>query len=185
MSILIVATIFIWTIIVIYFLQTSNYRKLKHYHMNKILIHFSKLGTLYNLSFSSQEILGNVIIGLDGIHRKILILEVSDAIMNNYVIDLTEVKHCTVKKYYGNIKPGGLKNNKMESFLEKICLHFEFHEEKESKEVVFYNHNANQLYELSVLEQKAIHWKEILEKMLVVGKPRLQDAVGQGNPLRA
>lgn len=167
MSTLIVATLLMWAIIVIYFLHTSNARKQKQNHMNKILNHFSKLGTLYNLSFSSQEVLGNVILGLDGIHRKILILEVSDWLLNNYLIDLNEVKHCTVKKYYGTIKSGELKISDMESFLENICLHFEFQDEKESKEVVFYNHSTNDSYQLPVLEQKAFHWKEILEKMLV------------------
>jgi len=38
-------------------------------------LQLSKLGSIFNLSFSSQEILSNKIIGLDGIKRKLLVAE--------------------------------------------------------------------------------------------------------------
>ena len=165
MSTLIVAAIIIGTIIAICYLLITIANKQKNKRMNTIMKQFSRLGTNYNLSFSSHEFLGNVIIGLDGINRKLLILEI-DSMLRNKVIDLNEVKHCTVKKYYGSIKPGGLKSNKIESFLEKVCLNFELHKGMESNEIVFYNHIDNHAYQLSVLEQKATHWKEVLTKML-------------------
>jgi hypothetical protein len=166
MSTLIVAAILVAAIIIICVLLLSIANQQKNKRMNKILDHFSKLGTNYNLSFSSQEILSNVIIGLDGVNRKVLILDHSGSVFNDYIINLNEVKHCTVKKYYGNIKPGGLKTNKMDSYLEKVCLHFELYNGKEAIEVVFYNHIDHPLYQLSVLEQKAMNWKESFEKML-------------------
>ncbi|MGZ8537780.1 MAG: hypothetical protein ACXWV9_05910 [Flavisolibacter sp.] len=168
MSTIVVAVILIAAIIAICLPLISIANKQKNKRMNKILKHFSELGTYYNLSFSSQEVLSNVIIGLDGIKRKILILEAIDTSFNAHIIDLNAVKHCSVKKYYGHIKPGGLNNNHLESFLEKISLHFEFQNGSESKEVVFYNHFENQTYQLSVLEQKALNWKESFEKMLNV-----------------
>ena len=168
MSTLIVVAVLIAAIIAICMLLLSIANKQKNKRMNKILKQFSQLGTHYNLSFSSQEVLSNVIIGLDGINRKILILEVIDTSFNDHIIDLNEVKHCTVKKYYGNIKPEGLKHHSLESFLEKICLHFEFLNGRESKEIVFYNHMDNHTYQLSVLQQKALNWKDSFEKMLNV-----------------
>ena len=168
MPTLIVAAILFIAIIIICLLLLSIANQQKNKRMNKVLKHFSRLGTAYNLSFSSQEVLSNVIIGLDGINRKILILESTETTFHDYVIDLNEVKHCSIKKYYGHIKPGGLKNHHMESFLEKICLHFEFLNGRESKEIVFYNHMDNHTYQLSVLQQKALNWKDSFEKMLNV-----------------
>src|SRR5689334_17409469 len=110
MSNLIVAAIIIGTITAICFLLITIANKQKNKRMNSIMKKFSNLGTTYNLSFSSQEVLGNVIIGLDGINRKLLILEIN-SVQTDHVIDLHKVKHCTVKKYYGSIKPGGLKSN--------------------------------------------------------------------------
>jgi hypothetical protein len=135
--------------------------------MNQLLNRFSELGTAHNLSFSSQEVLNNCIIGLDGINRKLLILtQIDNTLFDDYVVDLDEVKNCTAKKHYGNIKPGDLKNKKLETYLERVALHFEFHNGKEPIEVAFYKHIENNVYHLADIEQKAEHWKQILTKML-------------------
>ena len=176
MPTILVAAILIIAIIIICLLLISITNQQKKHLMNQILKHFSKLGTHFNLSFSSQEILSNVVIGLDGINRKILILEYMGSTLNDYVIDLNEVKHCSVKKYYGNIKADGLRTDVIDTFLEKVCVHFEMHKGKDSHEVVFYNHIYNHVYQLSVLEQKATHWKELLTKMLKAGKAEISNS---------
>ena len=56
----------------------------------KLFVFFSKLGSLYNLSFTGQEILRDKIIGLDGPRRKLLIVEESLNKYNSIIIDLYE-----------------------------------------------------------------------------------------------
>jgi len=132
--------------------------------MNNLLKHFSQLGTENNLNFSSQEVLNNCILGLDGINRKILVVSREDDFYSSFMIDLNEVKTCTVKKVYGTIKVGDLKNHRLDQYLEKIILQFDL-DRKPSVEIVFYKNHDNHIYETQELEQKARHWEAILSKM--------------------
>jgi hypothetical protein len=113
--------------------------------------------------FSSQEIVNNRVIGLDGTNRKVLILtQIDTASFDHYVVNLDEVKDCTVKKHYGNIRYGGSK----ETYLESVSLHFNFHNKKEPIDMPFYEHIENNIYHAEDFEQRAGHWKEVLTKML-------------------
>ena len=78
MSTIIVAAILISVITGICLILVSINNKHRQKKASELLNHFSKLGTGNNLSFSSQEILENCIIGLDGIQRKLLILKKID-----------------------------------------------------------------------------------------------------------
>jgi len=164
MSTLFIAAILVGSVAIICLLLISIHNKHKREAMNNILKHFSQLGTENNLSFSSQEILNHCVLGLDGMNRKILVVTREDDYYGSFIIDLREVKNCTVKKIFGTIKSGDLKNNKLEQYLEKIVLHFELYR-KPSVEIVFYKNSCNHIYETQELEQKAKHWESILSKM--------------------
>jgi hypothetical protein len=167
MSTIIVASILVGAVIVICGLLISVADKQKVKKRNQLLNRFSELGTIHNLSFSSQEVLNNSIIGLDGINRKILVLsQIDNSLFDDQVVDLNEVKNCTVKKYHVNIEADDAKNKRMEAYLEKLVLHFEFYTENEPVEVVFYNHIHHNIYHLADIEQKADYWRQILTKML-------------------
>ena len=167
MSTLIVALLLVGAITGICLLLLSIAKHQKDKKMNHLLNHFSELGTRYQLSFSSQEVLHGSLIGLDGKNRKLLVLTLTEHHhLKNTLIDLNETRDCTVKKYYGHISPGDLKNARLETYLEKLTLHFEFSTGREAEEVVFYHHFNHHVYQLQELEQKATHWKEILTKML-------------------
>lgn len=133
--------------------------------MNKLLNYFSQMGIEHNLNFSCQDFLFDCIIGLDGIHRKILIVTNDDGYYSSSIIDLDQVKNCTVNKVYGSIKVGELKKHKLEQHLQKIVLHLEV-KERQPLEIIFYHHFHNHIYEVLELEQKAKHWETILSKML-------------------
>jgi hypothetical protein len=169
MSTLLVAAIIVGSIVAICLLLIGIHNKHKREAMNNILKHFSQLGTENNLSFSSQEILNHCVLGLDGVNRKILVVTREDNFYGSFIIDLNEVKNCTVKKIYGTIKPGDLKDHKIEQYLEKIVLHFELNS-KPPVEIVFYKNFDNHIYEIQELEQKAKHWETILSKMLTALK---------------
>jgi hypothetical protein len=171
MSTIIVAAILIGFIAIFCWLLMSIHHSQKRKHMNQLINRFSKIGSENNMTFSSQEILKDCILGLDGINKKLLILKNKDKnSFTSTIIDLKEVKICSVKKQYGAIAGGALQNNKIETYLENILLHFE-RENASPVEVVFYNYIENYNSEISDLTQKATHWETILNKML---KPQLK-----------
>ena len=82
----------------------------KQKRMRQVLQQFSLLGSEYDLSFSSQEVLANCVIGLDGINRKLLVMiRVRMHRCHKAIIHLNEVKKCSLKKVYGAIYTGDLK----------------------------------------------------------------------------
>lgn len=164
MSTLIVAAILVGSVAAICLLLIRIHNKDNREIMNNILKHFSQLGAENTLNFSSQELLYHCVLGLDGINRKILVVTREDAFYSSLIINLNEVKNCTVKKIFATIKVGDLKKHKLEQYLEKIVLHFELHG-KPSVEIVFYQNSNNHIYESLELEQKAKHWEAILSKM--------------------
>lgn len=164
MSTFIVAGILIGSVAAICFLLIHIHNKHNREAMNNLLKHFSNLGTENNLIFSSQEILKHSMLGLDGVRRKILVVTREDNFYGSFIIDLEQVRNCSVKKIYGTIKAGDLKNQKLDQYLEKIVLHFDL-QNKSSVEIVFYKHLDNHMYEALELEQKAKHWEAILSKM--------------------
>jgi hypothetical protein len=166
MSTILVAAILVGSVAAICFFLVSIHNKHKHEAMNQLLNHFSQLGIQNNLSFSSQESLKDCMLGLDGIHRKMLVVKREDGIFGSFIIDLNEVNNCSVKKVYGTIKAGDLKSHKLEQYLEKIVLHFDLNN-KPAVEIVFYKHFDNNIYQTMEMEQKARAWETILSKMLL------------------
>jgi hypothetical protein len=167
MSTLIVAAILVGIVTGLCLLFITIDKRAKRKRMHRHLHRFSELGSKYQLTFSSQEILKKCVIGLDGIHRKILVLQERDG--TNYdtsVIDLAEVKGCSVKEQYGTIKSGELKARKLESYLELVVLQLELSNGKGAVEIPFYQHLENHVSEGPVLEQKAKHWEAILSKLV-------------------
>jgi len=135
--------------------------------MNQLLKRFRATGEKNNLSFSSQELLTDSILGLDGVGRKILILNKNqNGELEDVVINLDEIKNCSVRKIYGSIRVGELKKRKLNEYLDRIVLHFEFANNKPPVEICFYKHVDHSIYNLSELEQKARHWELIINKML-------------------
>lgn len=126
----------------------------------------SEIGTRFNLSFSSQLILGNKIIALDGIRKILLALETDKDSNEPYFIDLSNVAAVTVKKSYGSIKQGELKNNGIEDFLEKIDLQFVFNNNSENFILPFYDQGTDDQTDRQKLDRNAKNWQLILSKMV-------------------
>src|SRR6185503_10693034 len=98
----------------------------------------SELGTSLNLSFSSHLVFGNKIIALDGIKKCLLVMETDKESNLPYVIDLNSVAAVSIKKSYGNIDKGQLKNKGVEEFLKRIELQFESNSKNETIVLLFY-----------------------------------------------
>jgi hypothetical protein len=149
-------------------------KRKKQKKMKRLLDYFSRLGSKYNLTFSSQEVLRSCIIGLDGVQRKLLILSgINNGPLSEYVIDLNDVSNCSVKKEYGRIQVNGLRKRKLEQYLERMTLNFKFLIEKQPAGIPFYRQTENSVSELADLEDKAERWKVILSKMLPVSLKKI------------
>ena len=168
MSTLIVAGILMAFVAVCCLLFVFISNKHKNKAMSHLLNKISEVGTKHELSFSSHEILKDSIVGADGIHRKILFVKkLNFETYEHYLIDLDEVKSCSVKKTYGSIKAGETNGKNLEQYLQNIFLHFEFNGSKPAFDISFYDHTENNIYQLKEMEFKARHWEIFLSKMLI------------------
>jgi len=139
--------------------------KKKEEKLQKRMAKFSELGTANNLAFSSQELLHNRIIGLDGIKRTLLIFDYRTKKGNCLLINLEDVESCKVKEIYQPMSNNNAGNRMTETYLEKIVLEFA-RKHSESVELPFYEFNKNHIMKTRALGKKAKHWETILSKMI-------------------
>lgn len=125
----------------------------------------SKLGSMFNLSFSSHELLEERIFGFDGIKRKVLVVEEKNGANSSYIIELDKVKSVSVKTVYESIKPDDLRKRRLEEFLKTMHLQFEFADGREAVELPFFEYKKNSIEDLPLLERKTKNWKMIFSKM--------------------
>ena len=142
-------------------------KKQKRREQHLLMNQFSQAGTANSLCFSSQEILRRNIIGVDGVHRKLLILTVmDDGKCDGVVIHLDQVKSCCVKKHYGPINADDSNRKRLEEHLQRVVLQFELNTGEPPIAVTFYSPADNPVHECRELEQRAKDWETILSKML-------------------
>ena len=124
-------------------------------------------GTANDLTFCSQEILQNKVIGIDGIHRKIMILEKINKSYNCSIISLDEVQDCELVKNSGSLNTDNLKKFERERNLNAIALQFKFKNRVQPASIIFYDSLINSKRELVLLKAKAEYWSQMLSKLLV------------------
>jgi hypothetical protein len=131
-----------------------------------LCLRLSEEGTANNLVFCSQEIFHNMVIGFDGIHRKIMMLEKSENDYNCSVINLDEVQNCELfTNCFAQHKDRG-HTTQPENDLQAIELHFEFKNHAQPASIIFYDSLRNSKRELLFLKAKAEYWSEMFSKML-------------------
>ena len=174
MSTIIVAAILISVITGICLILVSINNKHRQKTASELLNHFSKLGTENKLSFSSQEILENCIIGLDGIQRKLLILKKIDQDeYDSILLDLNEVKKCSKKNIYTRVNIGTSKKERFENHLDKIVLDFDFIDNRQPVQILFFEPITNHVFAMLELEQKAKKWATILSQITNTGLKKI------------
>ena len=163
MSTVIISGIFIAVIVIIFIAFSAINKKNTKNKNDKLLAQFSHAGSSNGLSFSSQEILRNKIIGLDGIHRKLVMVNEKEECT---IVALDEVKKCAVIKNFQTYQLGGDKNSDTERQLTSIGLVFEFKKQNRPVSILFYDNMIHPLFEAGQMEAKANDWEKILSKML-------------------
>ncbi len=123
------------------------------------------MGSVFNLSFSSHEILNKKIFGVDGIKRKILVVEENNGSNSSYIIELDKVKSISMKTVYDSIKPDELRKRRLEEFLKTIHLQFEFKDGRDAVALSFFESKKNNIDDLPLLERKIKNWEMIFSKM--------------------
>ena len=138
--------------------RNSKFNKIKYSLL-------SKLGSMFNLSFSSHELLDEKIFGVDGIKRKVLVVEEKNGSNSSYIIELDKVKSISMKTVYDSIKPEELRKKRLEEFLKTIHLQFEFIDGRDAVALPFFENKKNNIEDLPVIERKTKNWKMIFSKM--------------------
>lgn len=170
MSAIIIAAIIISIVTCICLILIELDKKQMRKTASELLNHFSKLGTENNLSFTSQEILENCIIGLDGIQKKLLILKrIDKEEYNSILLDLNEVKICSKKTIYKRINIGTSKKERFENHIDKIVLDFDFIDDRQPVQILFFEHVTSHIFAMSELEQKAKKWETIVSQITNTG----------------
>ena len=130
------------------------------------LDYLNQLGSMYNLTFSRQEILKDCMLGLDDKKKRLLLVSgIIEGRLHHYIIDLNEISNCSVKRHYGRINVNGLKNRELNQYLEKVVLQIEFNSNKQPADILLYQRIDNDIRELPELELKAKKWMELLSKI--------------------
>ena len=120
-----------------------------------------------NLKFSQKEILGNLIIGLDDFHNKLMVLKRTGDEYNTLVIDLNEVKYCSKWKVYNSIHISLGKREKFENYVEEIFLSLDIPRQYKQEIISFYDSGVHGLRDLTEAENKASEWETTIKKILV------------------
>jgi hypothetical protein len=129
-------------------------------------LQLDQLGHQFNLTFSRYITLGNKIIGLDIIKRKLLIAEKNNGLLHHYFIELNKVGMVTIQTIYDSIKAGELKKKRIREFLRSIQLQFRFRDGDNTIVLPFYERTIDDIHNLKWLESKARNWHMILSNML-------------------
>ena len=129
-------------------------------------LQLSREGAANNLIFCSQEMLQNKVIGIDGIHRKILILEKIKNTYNSSLISLNEVQNCKLITKYKTLETGNSEKSEAKKNLFAIELQFEFRNRAKTASIMFYDGLINSQKELVLLKAKAEYWSVMFSKMI-------------------
>ncbi len=128
--------------------------------------HLSELGSSFNLSFSSYEVIGDKIIGLDGDKKILLITQKNNVANQSRIVALNEVKAISIKKVSNGIIAGALKNRSIGEFLKTIVIQFDLKHKSEPVILPLCESVLNKVYDLTGLERKARNWQLMLSKMI-------------------
>lgn len=132
----------------------------------KLFLRLSREGAANNLTFCSQEILRDTIIGIDGIHRKIMILGQNGKNYDCSVISLDEVQHCKLVTNEGVIEAEELQQTEVYKKPCLLKLQFELCNHSDPASIVFADGYHNSQREFALLSAKAAFWCQMFSKML-------------------
>ncbi len=164
---IIIAIVIVAVVAFIIFGLVSIHNRQTRKTVADLLSRFEEAALKENLKFSKKEILGNLIIGLDDVNKKLMIFKRAGDEYHSQVIDLNEVKDCSKRKVYLKIDVNTRKSEKYENYVEEIVLSFSIPLQLKHENVSFYDSGVHGLRDLAEAEQKATEWETTLRKLLL------------------
>jgi hypothetical protein len=135
---------------------------------SEMLQRFSHLGTVHKMNFTSQEILSHGVLGFDAQKSKLLLLQVSQHdVLTPFFVNLSYIKKCFVKRNYSTSHDKYLLTIEPKKEIDSITLCFETGFGELPAEILFYKAGIDQVNELTNLENRAVDWELMINKMIV------------------
>lgn len=147
--------------VLIPFLASTSKRRIEN-----LVRKLSREGAANQLTFCSQEILHDKVLGIDGIHRKIMILEKKKDSYHYSIISLDEVHDCQLVTNSNLMNNGNLKKMNATSYPATLELQFEFNNHTKPASIIFSNGIFNSKREFDFIKAKAEYWCTMFSKML-------------------
>jgi|SRR6185312_1095714 len=157
---ILLAVVSLFYVVIPFFASTSKRR------MENLVRKLNSAGAASQLTFCSQEILHNKAIGIDGIHRKIMILEKKKEGYYSSIIALDEVHDCQLVTKSDSINSSNLKKLGTANHAATLELQFEFNNHTQPASIIFSNGIFNSKREFDFLKAKAEYWCVMFSKML-------------------
>lgn len=142
-----------------------NYIKSKR-KFRKLLLFLNKLACSNNLLLSDKEMLGDKIVAIDKMQKKLLVASKSDDGYQSQIVHLSEIKSCKIKKTYSGIQAVHFKKNKVDEYLKSIMILFDFSNHKVPLVLEFCKGKGYSLRDMQRLSETTKQWQEKLSDML-------------------
>ena len=124
-------------------------------------------GAAQHLIFCSQEMLQNKVMGIDGIHRKIMIVEKTKNTYHCSTISLDDVYNCRLVTQSDFMTIDHNKNVRVNAHpVTTLSFQFEFNNNPQPASIIFSNGLITPGRELDFLKAKAEYWCIMFSKML-------------------
>lgn len=112
-------------------------------------------------SLSMEDVFSNCALGIDSTNKYLVYY----ASRLPVVVDVKEISSCSMNVILRNIQAGDLDHNKLEDYIVRISLRLLNNVGSKPLEIVFYDCNENEIFELPVLRQKALMWKQTINQL--------------------
>jgi hypothetical protein len=133
----------------------------------KRVLSLSKIAKERKLSISNLEEVGTGVMAIDTTKRKLLYLKNAPGTSSCMIIDLKNLRECTIKKQYDGIKAGDLNKRKMSDFLKNIFLNLRFKNDSASVSLPLYQAQHDKQDDVGQLEEKAKKLETMVSRLLL------------------
>jgi hypothetical protein len=134
--------------------------------------HFNRIASEHNIRFTKHEKFSNKIIGLDQLKKTLVIFEFENQ-DNPILINLSDIRSCTLVKEYGHINAGNENKPKLERYTQSIDLTFTFKNKSESITVTLYENHVNAIDQMLSLEASGKDWESSLSQLIPANNRQL------------
>ncbi|GAA4321833.1 hypothetical protein GCM10023184_07870 [Flaviaesturariibacter amylovorans] len=136
-----------------------------------MLRRFSELAARYGLFLSGQQVLRNIVFGIDPRSCRLLVLADRGDRYEEQLIPLRSVQACTVRTRYHGIPPGALQHEELPDFLRSVELRLDL-PGAPPLVLPFYEHGPDHKERAQPAVRKARLWAAAIGQLLKGGEGR-------------